>query len=145
MDRSLMRGDNVVEGGKGKPMHSDTEIAGMCSHWELMRRQSQQDERFLVLEHDTWYKGGSTRYFKQLIDMDVFYLNIGLFMGCYAFDRRTAEHQYHMMVNGFPINCRSRTVFSIDYSKPIQHHIWNKTISITNLLLRYIHITIAIL
>lgn len=103
--QSLMRGDLEIDGGKGLPMHSDTEIAGMCSHWELMRRQSQQDERFLVLEHDTWYKGGRGTYFKQLIDMDVLYLNIGLFMGCYAFDRQTADWQYRMLTNGFPINC----------------------------------------
>lgn len=106
--KSLMRGDlgGGKWEGKDKPMHSPTEIAGMCSHWELMRLQSLQEERFLVLEHDTWFLGGSLEYFRQLIKMNVNYLNIGLFMGCYAFDQKTAEYQYELLSKrGFPINC----------------------------------------
>ena len=101
--KSLMFGD--TKQGKGLPMHSPSEMAGMCSHWELMRQQSLQDERFLVLEHDTWFHG-DVRYFKECLEMDVLYLNIGLFMGCYAFERETAQYQYELLSErDFPINC----------------------------------------
>ena len=40
--------------GKNPDDHSPTEKAGMCSHWELIRRQSESDERFLIMEHDTY-------------------------------------------------------------------------------------------
>ena len=59
----------------------------MCSHWELMRMQSETDDMFLVFEHDTWYSDDDIEYFKKLIEMDALYLNIGLFMGCYGFEQ----------------------------------------------------------
>ena len=105
-EKSLMKGDSKREGGKDLPMHSPTEIAGMCSHWELMRMQSETDEMFLVLEHDTWYNDDDIEYFKELIEMDVLYLNIGLFMGCYGFEKQTAQYQYELLSErDFPINC----------------------------------------
>lgn len=107
--KSLMKGDMGWGGGKDIPMHSPTEIAGMCSHWELMRRQSQTKDMFLVLEHDTWFIDDhhhSLEYFRQLTKMKVNYLNIGLFMGCYGFEQKTAQYQYEMLSKrGFPINC----------------------------------------
>ena len=43
-----------IESGKHKDDHSETEKAGMCSHWELMRIQSKSKERFFIMEHDTY-------------------------------------------------------------------------------------------
>ena len=53
--KSLMRADVLSE--NTKEMHSPTEMAGMCSHWELMRMASEVDEDFIVLEHDSYFNG----------------------------------------------------------------------------------------
>ena len=96
--------------GSNPDDHSPTEKAGMCSHWELMRMQSESDERFLVLEHDTFFLEEHYEVFCDLIKFiekeDVLYANIGLFMGCYVFHPDTAKWQYEILTEGgFPINC----------------------------------------
>lgn len=107
-EASLMHADLPIHDGKSKPDHSPTEKAGMCSHWELMRRQSLSEERFFVMEHDTY-----------LLDVDMLekcmecfhtyeplYANFGAFMGFYSFDHVVAEWQYRMLTQrDFPINC----------------------------------------
>ena len=101
--KSLMRAD--VLSGNTKEMHSPTEMAGMCSHWELMRMASEVDEDFLVLEHDSYFNG-NVEQFRQLCEMDVLYRNIGLFMGCYSLESKTAGWMYNALTNAeFPINC----------------------------------------
>lgn len=96
--------------GSAPDDHSPTEKAGMCSHWELMRMASESDERFLVLEHDTFlieeHLDVLTSIIKFIEEMDVLYGNIGLFMGCYTLEKETAAWQYDMLTQGnFPINC----------------------------------------
>jgi hypothetical protein len=105
---SLMYADLKITGGSDKDDHSPTEKAGMCSHWELMRRQSETDEMFLVMEHDTYLL--DVDMFEKCLnvtkDKDLLYTNIGLFMGCYGFEKETARWQYDLLVNReFPINC----------------------------------------
>ena len=90
--------------------HSPTEKAGMCSHWELMRMASESDERFLVLEHDSFLLEKHLKVFSNLIqytkELNVLYANIGLFMGCYTLERDTASEMYDFLTNReFPINC----------------------------------------
>ena len=88
--------------------HSPTEKAGMCSHWELMRLQSEQKEKFWIMEHDTYMLDERYEVFKTMVNhaQGTLYSNIGLFMGMYCLDRRAAHWMYHMLTNvQFPINC----------------------------------------
>lgn len=104
--KSLMTLDTMS--GKEKEDHSPTEKAGMCSHWELMRQQGESEEKFWILEHDTWLIEERYETFKLLAEyaQNTLYANIGLFMGMYCMDQRFAHWGHHMLVNNaFPINC----------------------------------------
>lgn len=111
--KSLMKGDLVS--GKNRDDHSPTEKAGMCSHWDLLRIASESDERILVLEHDSYLLPEHFDTFIDLLDKieehDVYYANIGLFMGCYTLKPHTAGWMYEVLTEGsqfnmrFPINC----------------------------------------
>ena len=104
--QSLMHAD--IKDGKGLDDHSPTEKAGMCSHWELMRMQGEQQEKFWIMEHDTYLIPERYEVLKMLTEMseDTLYSNIGLFMGMYCMDKRFAHWAHHMLVNvNFPINC----------------------------------------
>jgi len=105
-EQSLMNADKTH--GKGLDDHSPSEKAGMCSHWELMRIQAYQDERFWIMEHDTYLIPERFEAFKVLSQYSEgrLYSNIGLFMGMYMMDPRFAHWGYHMLTNAqFPINC----------------------------------------
>lgn len=100
--------------GQQKDDHSPTEKAGMCSHWSLMRKQGNSDERFFVMEHDTYLLPQYVDMFGELVkfieEKQPPYANIGLFMGCYTFSKECAKWQYDMLTIGvretkFPINC----------------------------------------
>jgi len=98
-----------------KEDHSPTEKAGFCSHWELLRQASESDERFLVMEHDTFLLKQHTETFTELLDIikggNIMYANIGLFMGCYSIEKNAANWMYELLTEGkewgerFPINC----------------------------------------
>lgn len=79
--------------------HSPTEKAGMCSHWELMRMQGETEERFLIMEHDSYLL--DEKVFRDMLefieDRGVCYANIGLFMGCYTFSTHCARWQYELL------------------------------------------------
>jgi len=104
---SLMKLDRQT-----KENHSDTEKAGMCSHWELMKRQGETEERFLILEHDAFLLPDQLENFKYLINFilekNVCYANIGLFMACYTFSTHCAGWMYQLLneqkfwINGGP-------------------------------------------
>lgn len=122
--------------GKNPDDHSPTEKAGMCSHWELIRRQSESDERFLIMEHDTYLLPEHHDLFVELIDIinteDTHYGNIGLFMGCYTLSKHCAGWMYEVLTgtgqfgkNRFPINCgpyctmhRLFSTYTSHYLKP---------------------------
>ena len=104
--QSLMSLD--LNSGKGLDDHSPTEKAGMCSHWELMRMQGESEERFWIMEHDTFLLSERYEAFKMLTEYSpsTLYANIGLFMGMYSMDYRFAHWAHHMLTNvEFPINC----------------------------------------
>ena len=111
-NRSLMAADVL---GQKPQDHSPTEKAGMCSHWELMRMASESDERFFVLEHDTYFLSEHFDIFAKLVEQikreDTLYANLGLFMGCYSIAKQPAEWMYEVLTYGeqfnsrFPINC----------------------------------------
>jgi GR25 family glycosyltransferase involved in LPS biosynthesis len=104
----------------GKPVedHSPTEKAGMCSHWELMKLQGQSDERFLIMEHDTYLLEEHIDTFKNLLDYitrkNIHYANIGLFMGCYSMSKHCAGWMYSLLhdqkfwINGGPYGIMER-------------------------------------
>lgn len=95
--------------------HSPTEKAGMCSHWDLLRICHEMDERIMVLEHDSYLLDTRVDMMMDLLDMveeyDVYYANVGLFMGCYMLRPHTAGWFYEILRHGndfgnrFPINC----------------------------------------
>jgi hypothetical protein len=91
-----------------KDDHSPSEKAGMCSHWELMRQQGESDEKFWIMEHDTYLIEERYEAFKLLSEYseNTLYANIGLFMGMYCMDKGFAHWSQHMLTsNEFPINC----------------------------------------
>ena len=100
--------------------HSPTEKAGMCSHWELMRQQGESEERFLVMEHDTylWEGVDHANEFRNLleyiVDKNLDYANIGLFMGCYQLSPHCAKWMYQLLseqafwINGGPYGIMER-------------------------------------
>jgi hypothetical protein len=109
---SLMLADQQ---GSNPDDHSPTEKAGMCSHWDLMRMAGETDERFLVLEHDSYLIPEHLELFDELVSIienrRPHYANIGLFMGCYSLSRPCARWMHNLLIRGlghkgkFPINC----------------------------------------
>lgn len=115
---------------KGKDDHSPSEKAGMCSHWALMEMQASSEERFWVMEHDTWLldqRLQAFEYYHEMMHyMDLDYVNIGLFMGFYSLSQRAAKYQTDLLLRRrFPINCGPyctlqrlfRTFLTNSYSK----------------------------
>jgi GR25 family glycosyltransferase involved in LPS biosynthesis len=108
----------IMDSKKKPEDHSPTEKAGMCSHWELMRRQGESKERFLIMEHDTYLLSEHEQEFRNLLsyieEKDICYANIGLFMGCYSFTPHCAEWQYELLskqkfwINGGPYGVLER-------------------------------------
>lgn len=110
--KSLMNEDAF-----GKPDdHSPTEKAGMCSHWELMKKQGIEDERFFIAEHDTFLHEDQLDNLKEIMEYidkwDPGYANIGLFMGFYSVRPDVAHWMYSFMTRyqhdrnaQWPINC----------------------------------------
>ena len=96
--------------------HSPSEKAGMCSHWELMKKQGESDERFLIMEHDTYlYHEEEFRHLLEYIDVkQPEYANIGLFMGCYTMTQKCASWMYELLsdqkfwINGGPYGVMER-------------------------------------
>ena len=83
-----------IQSGKDKDDHSPTEKAGM---WTLTGnscvQQGESDEKFWILEHDTWLIEERYEAFKILAEYaeGTLYANIGLFMGMYCMDQRFAH------------------------------------------------------
>jgi len=106
----------IMDSKKQPDDHSPTEKAGMCSHWELMRQQGESEERFLIMEHDTYLL--NEKEFRNLLgyikEKDICYANIGLFMGCYSFTTHCAKWQYELLskqrfwINGGPYGVLER-------------------------------------
>jgi hypothetical protein len=130
--RSLMRMDNRSTQDKESydHPHSPSERAGMCSHWELLRQRSETDERFYVIEHDTYLWPQHEETFRGLLDtvyeLDHEYVNIGLYMGCYSVSREFATVAIDLLedqnfpINGGPYGVMERlfkTYVSAHYSK----------------------------
>lgn len=96
--------------------HSPTEKAGMCSHWELMRQQGESEERFLIMEHDSYLI--HEQVFRDMLEYieehKVCYANIGLFMGCYTYSTHCAKWMYELLndqkfwINGGPYSVVER-------------------------------------
>ena len=118
---SLMRGDI-----KKPSDHSPTEKAGMCSHWECMKRQGDSEERFLIMEHDTYLV--DEEEFRRVIDyIDVKqpeYANIGLFMGCYTMTPKCASWMYDLLsMQGFWINGGPYGVMERLFKNYVEHYL----------------------
>jgi len=104
----LLSMDSKHNSKKFDKPHSPTERAGMCSHWELIRQRSLNDEPFFVTEHDTYLLPEHEDVFRESLelweDYDLHYANIGLYMGCYSLSRTFAEQATLLLNNEFPIN-----------------------------------------
>ena len=116
-----------IDGGENntKPM-TRSEIAGMCSHWDLMRKQGEETERFFIMEHDAY-----------LLDVDVFeecmefmyehdiaYANLGLYMSCYSYNRHAAGWFYSELTkNRLPINTGPYGVVERLYKNYATHYL----------------------
>ena len=89
---------------------SPSERSGNISHWLMMKRQAESDERFLIMEHDS-YLLDIDRFRRSMMFMtrhDMCYANLGLFMSCYSYiPKAFAYWQWDLLVEkNFPINCR---------------------------------------
>ena len=121
--KSLARIDGGVNNSNGM---SASEMAGMCSHWDLMRKQSEETERFFIMEHDAY-----------LLDVDVFeecmefmyehdiaYANLGLYMSCYSYNRHAAGWFYSELTqNRLPINTGPYGVVERLYKNYAAHYL----------------------
>ena len=103
---SLAMIDNM-HGHRAKPMH-ETERAGMCSHWELMRRQRYED-RFFIMEHDAYLLDADDfeKAYEFMLEHDLAYANLGLYMSCYSYNKGSASWMYDQLTrdNNVPVNC----------------------------------------
>lgn len=86
---------------------TSSERAGDISHWEMMRKRAESDERFFVMEHDAYLLDEDR--FKEMLEFtlkyDLDYSNLGLFMSCYSFSKEAATGMYDLLVNEkFPLN-----------------------------------------
>jgi hypothetical protein len=127
---SLMSMD--LNSGNSRDDHSPTEKAGMCSHWELMRQQSESYEKFWIIEHDTWFLEERLDAFKMATKFaeDTMYANIGLFMGMYSMDRGFAHWAYHMFTQKeFPINCGPYCTLQRLFRTYTTHHLQKPAIN----------------
>lgn len=97
-----------IDGGvNNKNSMTPSEMAGMCSHYELMKLQSETTERFYIMEHDAWLLNVDQFEICQefIFDHDIAWANVGLYMSCYSYNRRAAHWMYHMLTQKeFPIN-----------------------------------------
>ena len=97
----------TIDGSDGNQKEmSGSEIAGMCSHWELMRRQRYED-RFFIMEHDAYLLDVDNFEisYNLMLEHDLCYANLGLYMSCYSYNKRTAQWLYNELIhNQFPIN-----------------------------------------
>ena len=121
--KSLARIDGGVNNSNDM---TRSEIAGMCSHWDLMRKQSEETERFFIMEHDAY-----------LLDVDVFeecmefmyehdiaYANLGLYMSCYSYNRHAAGWFYDELTkNRLPINTGPYGVVERLYKNYATHYL----------------------
>lgn len=98
---------DMKKGRETKPMH-ETEKAGMCSHWELMRRQRYED-RFFIMEHDAYLLDADDfeKAYEFMLEHDIAYANLGLFMSCYSYNKHSATWMYEQLIreNNVPVNC----------------------------------------
>ena len=112
-EESLMIADLVH--GTNPDDHSPTEKAGMCSHWKLMEIAGRSEDRFFVMEHDTYLLPKELENLSELIKYTKIkqphYVNIGLFMGMYSLGSHCAKWMHDLLIRGyypagrFPINC----------------------------------------
>lgn len=90
-----------------KPMH-ETEMSGMCSHWELMRRQRYED-RFFIMEHDAYLLDADDfeKAYDFMLEHDIAHANLGLYMSCYSYNKHSAQWMYDQLTrdNRVPVNC----------------------------------------
>jgi len=94
--------------GQRTQEHHPTEIAGMCSHFELLKKQAETPERFIILEHDSYLL--EPDLFRQCIKLieeeNLCYANVGLFFSCYTVSQNFAKWAYNILTeHNFPINC----------------------------------------
>jgi hypothetical protein len=116
-----------IDGGeKNSKQMTLSEIAGMSSHWDLMRKQGEETERFFIMEHDAY-----------LLDVDVFeecmefmyehdiaYANLGLYMSCYSYNRHAAGWFYDELTrNRLPINTGPYGVVERLYKNYATHYL----------------------
>jgi len=86
---------------------TSSERAGDISHWEMIRKRAESNERFFVMEHDAYLLDEDR--FKEMFDFtiehDLDYSNLGLFMSCYSFSKEASWGIYDLLTNkGFPLN-----------------------------------------
>ena len=119
---------------KGKAGRSlSNRKAGMCSHWELMKRQGQSEERFLIMEHDTYLYPEHEKEFRSLLtyiqNKQPEYANIGLFMGCYTMTPKCASWMYELLQEQqFWINGKAYGVMERLFKNYVEHYLVNETI-----------------
>ena len=115
-----------IDNQDGDGTISPTERSGNISHWLLMQRQSESDERFLIMEHDA-YLLDLTRFRRCIKFMnrhDMCYANMGLFMSCYSYNKHAAGWMWNELIkNQLPINCGPYGVAERLYKNYATHYL----------------------
>ena len=97
----------LLHGAQMGQTSSPSERAGDISHWQMIKRRAESNERFFVMEHDAFLLDADE--FKRQIDFTLQhgldYANLGLYMSCYSLSKQCAEYAHHLLVNrAFPLN-----------------------------------------
>ena len=84
-----------------------SERACDISHWQLVKKRAESEERFFVMEHDSYLEDVDEfkRQFDFTMEHGLDWANLGLYMSCYSFSRRCAIFMNNLLLNqGFPLN-----------------------------------------
>lgn len=113
----------LIDASSNQKEMSPSEMAGMCSHWMLMRRQINED-RFLIMEHDSYLLDVDdfSTALGAMIRHDVPYANLGLYMSCYSYNKHAAEWMTNeLIVNQLWVNCGPYAMAEKLYKNYAQH------------------------
>ena len=97
----------LLHGMQKDKQSTKSERAGDITHWQLIKKRAESDERFYVMEHDSYLEDPDEfkRQWEFTMEHGLDWANHGLFMSCYSFSRRCANYlNYLLLEKGFPLN-----------------------------------------
>lgn len=104
---SLYNWKPLLHGAQKGHMSSSSERAGDISHWQMIKRRAESNDRFIVMEHDSFLLDADEfrRQIEFTLNHGLDYANLGLYMSCYSLSKQFAKYAHNLLVNrAFPLN-----------------------------------------